>query len=87
MSQIPFDHPHIDWNNQDLYQEFSRFRNHVGFVFDGPLSKLKAEEKAGWLGTWIGPQGREICKTLQWGEGEKGDPEKVLDKLEAYVRP
>ena len=87
MSQIPFDHPHIDWDSQDLYQEFSRFRNHVGFVFDGPLSKLKAEEKAGWLGTWIGPQGREIYKMLQWGGGEKGGPEKVLDKLEAYVRP
>ena len=87
MSQIPFDHPHIDWDSQDLYQEFSRSRNHVGFVFDGPLSKLKAEEKAGWLGTWIGPQGREIYKTLQWEEGEKADPVKVLDKLEAYVRP
>ena len=46
MSQIPFDHPHIDWDSQDLYQEFSRFRNHVGFVFDGPLSKRKPEEKA-----------------------------------------
>ena len=29
MSQISFDHPYIDWNNQDLYQEFSRFPNHV----------------------------------------------------------
>ena len=58
MSQIPFDHPHIDWDSQDLCQEFSRFRSHVRFVFDGPLSKLKAVEKAGWLGTWIGPQGR-----------------------------
>ena len=87
MSHIKFDHPHIDWDNQNLYQEFSRFRNHFGFVFDGPLSKLKGEEKARWLGTWICPQGREIDKTLQWGEGEEGNPVKVLDKLEAYVRP
>ena len=56
-------------------------------MFDGPLSKLKAEEKAVWLGTWIGPQDREIYKTLQWEEGEKRNPVKVLDKLEAYVRP
>lgn len=87
MSQIPFDHPHIDWDSQDLYEEFSRFRNHVGFVFDRPLSKLKAEEKAGWLGTWIGLRGREIYKMLQWGEGEQKDPIKVLDELEAYLRP
>ena len=87
MSQIPFDHPHIDWDSQDLYQEFSRFRNHVGFVFDGPLSKLNAEEKAGWLGTWIGPQGWEIYKTFQWEEVETANPVKVLDKLETYVQP
>ena len=43
----------------------------VSFLFDRPLSKLKAEEKAGWLGTWIGPQGREIYMTLQWEESEK----------------
>ena len=87
MSQIPFDHPHIDWDNNDLYLELSLFYNHVGFVFNGPLSKLKAEEKAGWLGTWIGPQGREIYKTLQWEEGEKANQVKVLNKLEAYLRP
>ena len=56
-------------------------------MFEGALSKLKAEEKASWLGTWIDPQGQEIYKTLQWEEGEKADPVKVLDKLEAYLRP
>ena len=85
MSKIPFDHQHIDWDSQDLYQEFSCFRIHVGFVFDGLLSKLEAEEKPGWLRTWIGPQGQEIYKTLQWEEEEKGNSVKVLDKLEAYA--
>ena len=87
MATIPFDHPQIDWDSADLYQEFIRFRNHVEFVFDGPLSTQKDKEKAGWLGTWIGHQGREIYKTLSWNEGEKADPVKVLDKLENYVRP
>ena len=45
MSQIPFDHPHIDWDSQDLYQEFSRFRNHVGFVFDRPTANSKQKKK------------------------------------------
>ena len=87
MASIPFEHPHMDWDSADLYQEFSRFRNHIEFVFAGPLSKQSAKEKAGWLGTWIGFQGREIYKTLAWDEGEKQDPVKVLDKLESYVRP
>lgn len=82
-----FEHPKIDWDAADLYKEFERFRCHVSFVFDGPLSGLEAKRKAGWLGTWIGEQGREIYKTLTWAEGEKEDPVKVLDKFVNYLRP
>ena len=39
MTSIPFDHPHIDWDSADLYQEFSHFRNHIEFAFARPLSK------------------------------------------------
>uniref|UniRef100_A0A3B1K366 Gypsy retrotransposon integrase-like protein 1 n=1 Tax=Astyanax mexicanus TaxID=7994 RepID=A0A3B1K366_ASTMX len=87
MSAPQFEHPKIDWDSADLYQEFERFRSHVTFVFDGPLSELTAKQRAGWLGTWIGEQGREIYKTLEWGDGEKEDPFKVLDKFSSYIRP
>lgn len=70
-----------------MYQEFERFQSHVTFVFDGPLLEQTAKERAGWLGTWIGEQGREIYKTLHWGEGEKDDLCKVLDKFANYIRP
>ena len=68
-------------------RKFERFRSHVSFVFDGPLSELEAKQKAGWLGTWIGEQGREIYKTLTWADGEKEDPATVLDKFASYIRP
>ena len=87
MAVANFELPHIDWDSEDLYQEFSRFKSHVEFVFAGPLAKAKDEEKAGWLGTWLGAQGREIYKTLTWGEGEKEKPEIVLKKFETYTRP
>ena len=87
MALANFDHPQIDWDSDDLYQEFSRFKSHVEFVFAGPLSKTSDKEKAGWLGTWLGPQGREIYKTFNWQDGEKEKPEKVLEKLEKYTRP
>ena len=47
MAVANFEHPHIDWDSEDLYQEFSRFKSHVEFVFAGPLAKAKDEEKAG----------------------------------------
>lgn len=87
MATSQFEHPKIDGDAPDLYEEFERFRSHVTFVFDGPLSELEAKQRAGWLGTWIGEQGREIYKTLNWADGEKGDPVKVLDKFAGYIRP
>lgn len=54
-----------------MHQEYERFRWHVGFVFAGPLAALEAKQKAGWLGTWTGKQGREIYKTLEWANSEK----------------
>lgn len=57
----------------------------MSFVFDGPLSELEAKWKAGWLGTWIVEQGREIYKMLTWAVGEKEDPVKVLNKFANYL--
>ena len=88
MASAAFEHPKIDWEAADLYQEFERFRSHVDFVFAGPLSELEAKQRAGWLGTWIGEQGREIYRTLNWtDDAEKQDPVKVLDKFAGYIRP
>ena len=87
MAFSQFEHPKIDWEALDLYQEFERFRHHVTFVFGGPFSDLLAKQQAGWLGTWIGEQGREIYKTLAWTDGEKEDSCKVLDKFANYIRP
>lgn len=60
MASSEFEHPKIDWDVADLYQEFERFRSHVMFVFNGPLSELAAKQQAGWLGTWLREQGREV---------------------------
>lgn len=87
MATPQVEHPLIDWEAADLYQEFDRFRSHVNFFFDGPLSELTAKQQAGWLGTWIGGQEREIYKTLTWEDGKRDDPEEVLKKSEKYIRP
>ena len=89
MAAAQFDQPSLDWGAPDMYKEFSRFRQHVDFVFKGPLNAAKDKDRAGWLGLWIGKQGREVYKTLYWGENNEGQdkPATILDKFEAYVRP
>ncbi|CAL9691891.1 unnamed protein product [Knipowitschia caucasica] len=44
---MQFEFPKIDWEAADLYQEFQRFRSHVGFVFAGPLSARREQGKGG----------------------------------------
>ena len=36
---------------------------------------------------WIGQEGREVYKTLVFQNEEEENPEKILEKLETYVRP
>ena len=55
--------------------------------FLGTLATADMKHRAGWLGMWIGQQGREIFKTFTFEEGEKENPDKILQKLEYYVRP
>lgn len=89
MALQQFEHPKFDWDTSDKYQEFLRFKQHVDFVFKGPLCDENVTEKAkaAWLGLWIGQQGREVYKTFQWDGDEQDKPETVLNKLEQYVRP
>lgn len=87
MSVLNFEQPSMDWDSPDIYNEYLRFRQHVEFVYKGPLCKADKKDKAGWLGMWLGKHGREVYKTLAWDEGEQDDPEIILKKFEDYVRP
>ena len=37
--------PCMDWERQDLEQSWKSFKQHVQFMFDGPLKKKDEEEK------------------------------------------
>ena len=36
-----------------MYQEFCRFKQHKEFVFKGPLTSAKDNDRAGCLGVWV----------------------------------
>ena len=86
-SGFSFDQPCFNWDAKDTYQEFQRFKQHVEFTFKGPLAKSNKKDCAGWLGMWIGQQGREVYKTFTWDEGQEDDPAEILGKFENYVKP
>ena len=86
-SGFSFEQPCFNWDAKDVYQEFQRFQQHVEFTFKGPLAKADKKDCAGWLGMWIGQQGREIYKTFKFEAGQEDDPSAVLAKLKEYVKP
>ena len=86
-SGFNFEQPCFNWDAKDVYQEFQRFQQHVEFTFKGPLAKADKKDCTGWLGMWIGQQGREIYKTFKFEAGKEDDPDAVLAKLKEYVKP
>ena len=75
MASLNFEHPLIDWDSLDLYQEFRHFRNHISFVSSGPLADIS-----------LGEHGHQIYQTLAWEEGDKEELGKVLDKFQNHVQ-
>ena len=53
----------------------------------GLLLNLKKKDCAGWLGMWIGQQGRDIYKTFTWDAGQEDNLAEILGKFENYVKP
>lgn len=66
---------------------FSKCSSTAIFVFHVPPSQLSAKQRAGWLGTWIDEEGREIYKSLNWADRKKEDPTKILNRFASYIKP
>ena len=81
MAALSFEQPRFDWQAGDMYKEFCRFKQYVGFIFKGPLAKSDNKHKAGWIGMWIGQVGREVYKTFVFQNEDEDKPEKILENL------
>ena len=90
------DKPSMNWQAQDLHQEWKRFKQHCEFTFGGPLSGKTEKEKVSYLMTYIGDKGREVYLTFDWRtitleDGtripENDTLEGVYRHYEAYVKP
>ena len=86
-TNIQFDHPRMDWGARHLYSEYQRFKQHVEFTCQGPLAGTNPKVLAGWMGMWLGQEGREVFKTLQWDDGEMEDHAKIIEKFQDYISP
>ena len=79
--------PVMDWSATDLPAAWQAFREHVTFMFDGPLSDSQEAQKCNYLMLWIGAKGREVYKTFDMTNDQKKVLGEYYRRFEAHVKP
>ena len=79
--------PFMDWEKQDLEQSWKSFKQHVQFMFDGPLKKKDEEEKCAYLMLWVGEKGRSLFQTWKLSADQRKKLDNYYTGFEAYVKP
>ena len=93
MAEGDSNRPSMNWNASDLHKEWTRFKMHCGFTFNGPLAGKTEIQKVNYLMTFIGDKGREIYSTFQFAPAQGSVPAEdatlqgVYGKYDAYVAP
>ena len=74
----------LTWEVKDQLSELEQFKQECSVLFDGPLSEMKDQQKAGLIINWIGSQ----CTMILHSMGTTLDkPSTVFKTLESMFRP
>ena len=81
---MQFNKPRFDWEVKDQLSELEQFKQECSVLFDGPLSEMKDQQKAGLIINWIG---RQCTMTLHSMGTTLDKPSTVFKTLESIFRP
>ena len=80
---MQFNKSKFDWEAKGHLSELEQFKKECSVLFDGPLSEIKDQQKAGLIVNWIGCQ----CTVTLHSIGITLDkPKTVFDSLENIFR-
>ena len=81
------DNPKTDLEANDLHTAFKRFKEHVNFMLEGPLSNKTEAVRFSYLMLWVGDKDRYICSTWTIEDGDEKKLKTYYEKLEEYCKP
>ena len=55
--------PVMQWDGENLKENWRRFKQHAELMFSGPLKARTEAEKCIYLLIWVGQKGRDIFNT------------------------
>ena len=67
--------------------EWKAFRQHVEFVFKGPLRAKNEEERCCYSMLWVGEKGRRIFSTWNKTDAQQKVLQEYYDSFQVYVQP
>ena len=79
--------PSMNWDSHDLEGQWKSFKQHVEFMFKGPLKEKSEEAKCSYLMIWVGEKGRNIYSTWTLSADDAKLLKTYYDKFELYVKP
>ena len=79
--------PKFNWDSAGLVGERKAFRQHVEFLFKGPLRAKNEEERCCYSMLWVGEKGRRIVSTWDMTETQQKVLQEYYDRFQAYVQP
>ena len=79
--------PAINWESENLDEEWSKFEEHARLMFLGPLSGKSEKIQCAYLLIWIGEKGRDIFKTFDIEADDANKIEPYLLKFREYAAP
>ena len=71
----------MNWNANDLDNEWKHFKKQVQLLFDGPLKQNSLAEQSSYIKIWISEEGRKILSVLNISNESMNNPNDLLEAL------
>ena len=79
--------PHMNWESQNLPEQWKKFEAHVKLMFSGPLAEKTEIVKISYLLIWVGEKGRDIRSTWTLSDAEAKLLKTYFEKYTEHVTP
>ena len=70
--------PCMNWESQNLPEQWKKFEAHAKLMFSGPLAEKSEIVQISYLLIWVGEKGRDIRSTWTLSDAEAKKAENVL---------
>ena len=75
-------------NNENILEDFKKFKRSCMQIFDGPMAHItNGKVKMNMFLMWAGPDGEDVYKNLQLSPSQQYNLDAVFEAFERYCEP